>query len=163
MAVGSPVSHNPVVGRPSSPGHAGAYLIAANELAFTCDMAAYPRIWDITDEATRSSSVSSTCPAADNCSGTHYNDVDDRENTTMALVGSTDAGFRIFDVRDPVHPRPFAFFKPGSGCYSVAHLDQTTRLRLVHVQGRVLRRRPLTPRRVPPWAFGPDGRTHRRV
>lgn len=109
-----------------SQGRRRQYLIAANELAFTCDMAAYPRIWDIADEAHPAVVSELHLPAADNCSGNHYNDVDDRENTTMALVGWTDAGFRVFDVRDPVHPRPLAYFKPGSGCYSVAYLDKSS-------------------------------------
>jgi len=107
-----------------SKGQQRRYVVAANELAFTCDMAAYPRIWDITDEAHPTVVSELHLPASDNCSGNHYNNVDNRENTTMALVGWIDAGFRVFDVRDPVHPRPLAFFKPGSGCYSIAYLDE---------------------------------------
>ena len=107
-----------------SDGRPRRYLMAANELAFTCDMAAYPRIWDLSDEAHPAVVSELHLPAGDGCSGAHYNDVDDRERTTMALVGWTDAGFRVFDVRDPVHPRPLAYFKPGSGCYSIAHLDR---------------------------------------
>jgi hypothetical protein len=102
------------------------YLMAANELAFTCDMAAYPRIWNIDDERRPSVVGELHLPAADRCSGAHYNDVDSREKTTMALVGWTDAGFRVFDVRDPAHPRPLAYFRPGSACYSVAYFDSTT-------------------------------------
>lgn len=102
------------------------YLMAANELAFTCDMAAYPRVWDITDETQPVVVSELHLPAVDQCSGAHYNDVDDRERTTMALVGWTDAGFRVFDVRDPVHPRPLAYFKPGGGCYSLAYFDPGT-------------------------------------
>jgi hypothetical protein len=99
------------------------YVIAANELAFTCDMAAYPRIWDIDDETHPVVVGELHLPAPDGCSGAHYNDVDDRNHATMALVGWTDAGFRVFDIRDPAHPRPLAYLRPGSGCYSVARMD----------------------------------------
>lgn len=87
-------------------------------------MAAYPRIWDLSDERHPVVVSELHLPAGDGCSGAHYNDVDDRQHTTMALVGWTDAGFRVFDVRDPVHPRALAYFKPGTGCYSIAHFDQ---------------------------------------
>ena len=43
----------------------------------------------------------------------HYHDVDDPADTTFALVSAWNAGLRIFDVRDPVHPREVAYFNPG--------------------------------------------------
>lgn len=47
-----------------------------------------------------------------NASG-HYHEVDDPEDTTFAMVSMWNAGLRIFDVRDPDHPREVAYFNPG--------------------------------------------------
>ena len=44
---------------------------------------------------------------------THYHDVDDPRDTTFAMVSVWNAGLRIFDVRDPAHPRQVAYFNPG--------------------------------------------------
>ena len=44
---------------------------------------------------------------------THYQDVDDPLDTTFAMVSAWNAGLRISDVRDPVHPREVAYFNPG--------------------------------------------------
>ena len=44
---------------------------------------------------------------------THYQDVDDPDDTTFAMVSSWNAGLRIFDVRDPAHPTEVAYFNPG--------------------------------------------------
>lgn len=44
---------------------------------------------------------------------THYHDVDDPDDTTFALVSMWNAGLRIWDVRDPRHPREAAYFNPG--------------------------------------------------
>jgi hypothetical protein len=43
----------------------------------------------------------------------HYHDVDDARDTTFAMVSAWNAGLRIFDVRDPAHPREVAYFNPG--------------------------------------------------
>jgi hypothetical protein len=43
----------------------------------------------------------------------HYQDVDDPEDTTFAMVSMWNAGLRIFDVRDPAHPVEVAYFNPG--------------------------------------------------
>jgi hypothetical protein len=43
----------------------------------------------------------------------HYQDVDNPDDTTFAMVSAWNAGLRIFDVRDPVHPREVAYFNPG--------------------------------------------------
>jgi hypothetical protein len=100
------------------------YVVAANELAFTCDTAAYPRIWDITDEANPKVVSELHLAPPDECAGNHYNNVDDSERTTMALVGWLGAGFRVFDLRNPAQPREIAYFKPGTECYSEAFFDK---------------------------------------
>jgi hypothetical protein len=43
----------------------------------------------------------------------HYQDVDDPDDTTFAMASMWNAGLRIFDVRDPAHPREAAYFNPG--------------------------------------------------
>lgn len=42
----------------------------------------------------------------------HYCYVDDEENTTAVACGYFNSGIRVFDVRDPVHPREIAYFNP---------------------------------------------------
>ncbi len=44
---------------------------------------------------------------------THYHDVDDARDTTFAMVSMWNSGLRVFDVRDPAHPREVAYFNPG--------------------------------------------------
>ncbi len=44
----------------------------------------------------------------------HYNDVDDPNHTTFALLSMWNAGLRIVDWRDPLHPTEVAYFNPGS-------------------------------------------------
>lgn len=43
----------------------------------------------------------------------HYHDVDDPTHTTFALLSMWNAGLRIVDVRDPLHPTDVAYFNPG--------------------------------------------------
>jgi hypothetical protein len=43
----------------------------------------------------------------------HYQDVDDPNDTTFALVSAWNSGLRIWDVRDPAHPHEAAYFNPG--------------------------------------------------
>jgi hypothetical protein len=43
----------------------------------------------------------------------HYHDVDNRDDTTFAMVSMWNAGLRIFDVRDPGKPTEAAYFNPG--------------------------------------------------
>ena len=43
----------------------------------------------------------------------HYHDVDDARDTTFAMVSMWNSGLRLFDVRDPAHPREVAYFNPG--------------------------------------------------
>jgi hypothetical protein len=102
------------------------YVVAANELAFACDMAAYPRIWDVTDESKPTVVSELHLPAPDECAGNHYNNVDSHVDTKMALVGWMEAGLQVFDLRDPAHPRRVAYFKPGSSCMSYVYVHEPT-------------------------------------
>jgi len=43
----------------------------------------------------------------------HYNDVDDPDRTTLALLPMGNAGLRLFDVRNPRRPTEVAYFNPG--------------------------------------------------
>jgi hypothetical protein len=43
----------------------------------------------------------------------HYQDVDDPLHTTIVMASMWNAGLRIFDVRQPLHPREVAYFNPG--------------------------------------------------
>ncbi len=43
----------------------------------------------------------------------HYQDVDDPEDTTFAMLSMWHAGLRVVDVRNPHQPREVAYFNPG--------------------------------------------------
>jgi hypothetical protein len=43
----------------------------------------------------------------------HYQDVDDPDDTHFVMVSMWNAGVRVFDVRDPKAPREVAYFNPG--------------------------------------------------
>ena len=43
----------------------------------------------------------------------HYHNVDNVQHTTFVMASMWNAGLRIFDVRDPVHPNEVAYFNPG--------------------------------------------------
>lgn len=43
----------------------------------------------------------------------HYNEVDDPDRTTFAMLPMGNAGMRVFDVRDPEEPVEVAYFNPG--------------------------------------------------
>jgi hypothetical protein len=43
----------------------------------------------------------------------HYHDVDNPNDTTFVMASMWNAGLRVFDVRDPVHPTEVAYFNPG--------------------------------------------------
>lgn len=43
----------------------------------------------------------------------HYNEVDDADDATFALLGMSNAGVRLFDIRNPASPKEVAYFNPG--------------------------------------------------
>jgi hypothetical protein len=43
----------------------------------------------------------------------HYHDVDSQQRTTFVMASMWNAGLRIFDVRQPLHPKEVAYFNPG--------------------------------------------------
>lgn len=57
----------------------------------------------------------------------HYHDVDDPEETTIAMLSMWNAGLRIVDVRDPLHMREVGCFNPAAAKESggTFRLDQT--------------------------------------
>jgi hypothetical protein len=44
----------------------------------------------------------------------HYNEVDDPNDTHLGLFGFTSAGVRIAALRDPAHPKEIAYYIPGA-------------------------------------------------
>jgi hypothetical protein len=58
---------------------------------------------------------------------THFQDVDDANNTRLGLFSFMYAGLRIVDLRDPKHPTEIAYFKPGDPCMSHVRYDRLTR------------------------------------
>ncbi|HVV37259.1 MAG TPA: hypothetical protein VHC63_11695 [Acidimicrobiales bacterium] len=87
--------------------------------------AAQPWISDVTDPAHPKMRISRLTLAINqphNCvrelgdgenASVHYHDVDDPQHTTFVMASMWNAGVRIFDVRDPWHPREVAYFNPG--------------------------------------------------
>jgi hypothetical protein len=43
----------------------------------------------------------------------HYHDVDNQARTTFVMASMWNAGLRVFDVRQPLHPKEVAYFNPG--------------------------------------------------
>jgi hypothetical protein len=50
-------------------------------------------------------------PSANNYSS-HYCNADNDHNARMVACTYRDAGLRVFDIRDPVHPKEIAYYKP---------------------------------------------------
>lgn len=119
------------------------YVVNAGELGACPD--AWPRITDISDESNPklagefrlAMNHEENCPppnAMEKASGglvgrpgiasTHFNDVDDAENTRLGLFSFMYAGLRIADLRDPKNPVEVAYFKPGDPCMSHVYYNR---------------------------------------
>lgn len=113
------------------------YLVNAAELG-ACP-GAWPRITDISDEAnprivgefrlamnhrencpprTAAEIASKGVVGTADTAASHFNDVDDAEDTRLGLFPFMAAGLRIADLRDPTNPQEVAYFKPGDACVS---------------------------------------------
>lgn len=119
------------------------YVVNAGELG-ACP-GAWPRITDISDETDPklagefrlAMNHEENCPpptAMEKASGglvgrpgiasTHFQDVDDADDTRLGLFSFMYAGLRIADLRDPANPTEVAYFKPGDPCMSHVHYDR---------------------------------------
>ena len=68
----------------------------------------------------------------------HYISVDDPANASLVFVTWYSSGLRVFDIRDPKHPREVAYLNPGVGAESnVAHDSATTYIRYLPKTGQV--------------------------
>lgn len=121
------------------------FLVSAGELG-VCP-GAWPRITSIADETRPhiagefrlAMNRAENCPPpneTEKASGglvarpgsatSHFQDVDDADNTRLGLFGFTFAGLRIADLRNPAVPEEVAYFKPGDPCMSpVRYVPQT--------------------------------------
>jgi hypothetical protein len=121
------------------------YLVNAGELG-ACP-GAWPRITDISDEAhprlagefRLAMNRVENCPpptAMEKATGglvgragiasSHFQDVDDADDTRLGLFSLMYAGLRIADLRSPANPVELAYFKPGDPCMSHVFYDGPT-------------------------------------
>ncbi len=121
------------------------YIVNAAELG-ACP-GSWPRITDISDEASPrivgefklAMNQTENCPprtAAENMSNgvtgapgtaaSHFNDVDNAEDTRLGLFPFMAAGLRIADLRNPANPVEVAYFKPGDPCVSHVRYNAAT-------------------------------------
>jgi hypothetical protein len=67
----------------------------------------------------------------------HYQDADNEQHTSFVMASMWNAGLRLFDVRQPLHPREVAYFNPGlfgrpsdngllDKAWGHVHYDETT-------------------------------------
>jgi hypothetical protein len=88
--------------------------------------AAQPWLSDVTDPTHPAMRVSQLTLAINdpaNCAAevadgedasVHYHDVDNQAHTTFVMASMWNAGLRVFDVRQPLHPKEMAYFNPGT-------------------------------------------------
>ena len=106
----------------------GGGSLAATQAACAAGLTPYPlaRIIDISDETnpTTVSRLALEVHAIKACSmvlpdivglsiftyGSHYCSVDNKQNATTLACGYFNSGIRVFDIRDPVHPREIAYY-----------------------------------------------------
>ena len=111
-------------------GSGGFSSAAQIQAACAAGMPPFPmaRIIDISDETnpTIVSRLSLESHAAKACSmvtpdlvglsiftyGSHYCSVDNKQNATTLACGYFNSGIRVFDIRDPAHPKEIAYYNP---------------------------------------------------
>ena len=121
------------------------YIINAGELG-ACP-GAWPRLTDISDENNPKvvadfqleMNIEENCPPLtpmERMSGglvsrpgfaaSHFQDVDNSDDTRLGLFPFSYAGLRIFDIREPLKASEVAYFKPGDPCMSHVNYDDET-------------------------------------
>jgi len=118
------------------------HIVNAGELG-PCP-GAWPRITDISDETApeivgefrMEVNYAENCPPPEGIevmtggmlgrlgsASSHFQDVDDAENTQLGLFPFMSAGVRIADLRDASQPVEIAYFRPGDPCMSHVNFD----------------------------------------